>query len=69
MLGDTDDGIPAGHRKGSGCVISTAGKNNQLEYFVNITSNWQKFTPLQVKVNSDKVILLKVKVLQFFLTF
>jgi len=39
--------------------MSSAGKSNQLEYFVNSTSNWRKVTPLQVKVYFKKVTPVK----------
>jgi len=35
-------------------VITSAGKSNQLDYFVKSTSNWPKVTPLQSKSNSQK---------------
>jgi len=39
----------------------SAGKSNQLEYFVKSRSNWQKIASLQVKVNPKKLLQSNVK--------
>ena len=49
----------------------SAGKSNQLEYFVKSRSNWQKIALLQVKVNSKKSLQSNVKstaLFSYFLT-